>query len=128
MLDLPGKMCHSLFLPHKNQSQPERPLPLKWECDPNLPIDDFFQGNSPDDAWSEALKNFIFLMETGDFRAWEAVLAQEQGLPLTRQQQAALNDLVSFHDSDDDQVLYINEIVRPSQPVGASVASGRALS
>ena len=100
----------------KKRPRPKRPLPLKWEFDPGIPTDDFFEGCSPDDAWGEALENFIHMMEQGDFLAWEAVMAEEQGLRLTRQQQAALDRLVSFNDTEDDRVLYINEISRPSEP------------
>ena len=100
----------------KNRSRPERPLPLKWEFDPNIPTDDFFEGREPDDAWSEAVENFIFIMEKDEFLAWEAVMAHEQGLRLTRQQRAALSELISFNDADDDEILYINEIPRPAEP------------
>jgi hypothetical protein len=43
-------------------------------------------------------------------------MAQEQGLRLTRQQRAALNELFSFNDAEDDEILYINETPRPSEP------------
>ena len=47
----------------KNTSRPERPLPLKWEFDPNIPTDDFFDGRKPEDDLGEAMENFIFVME-----------------------------------------------------------------
>jgi len=100
----------------KNQSRPECPLPLKWEFDPNIPTSDFFDGQRPEDHLGEAMKNFIFIMEQGEFLAWEAVMAQEQGLRLTRQQRAALNELSSFNDAEDDEILYINGTPRPSEP------------
>jgi hypothetical protein len=99
----------------KKRPRPKRPLPLKWEFDPGVPTDDFFEGLAQDDAWNEPVENFISMMQ-GDFLAWEAVMAQEQGLRLTRQQQAALNRLICFNDTEDNQVLYINEIPRPSEP------------
>jgi hypothetical protein len=37
----------------------------------------------------EAIGYFIHKMEDGQFLAWEAVAADEQGLPLTKKQQAA---------------------------------------
>jgi len=99
----------------KKRSRPKRPLPLKWEFDPNIPTDDFFEGREPDHAWSEAMESFIFIMEQDEFLAWEAVVAREQGLRLTRQQRAALSELISFNDAD-DEILYINEIPRPTEP------------
>src|SRR5207302_33714 len=38
------------------------------------------------------------------------------GLPLTAKQRQALRSLLNFNDEDDDQILYINEIPRPSEP------------
>ena len=70
----------------------------------------------PRTTLGEAMENFIFIMEQDEFLAWEAVMAQEQGLRLTRQQRAALNGLFSFNDAEDDEILYINETPRPSEP------------
>ena len=100
----------------KRQPRPKRPLPLNWTFDPNIPTADFFEGKDPSDAWSEALESFIFIMEQDEFLAWEAVMAHEQGLRLTRHQQAALNELLNFGDPEDDEILYINETPRPSEP------------
>jgi len=61
------------------------------------------------------MESFIFIMEQDEFLAWEAVVAREQGLRLTRQQRAALSELISFNDAD-DEILYINEIPRPTEP------------
>jgi hypothetical protein len=80
----------------KKQSRPKRPLRLKWEFDPNIPTNDFFEGQRPEDDVAEALDSFIFIMEHDEFLAWEAVMAEEQELQLTRQQRAALNKLFSF--------------------------------
>ncbi len=100
----------------KQRPRPERPLPLKWEFDPDIPTEDFFGGQSSDTAWSEPLEDFIFIMERGEFLVWEAVMAREQGLRLTGQQRAAWNRLVSFDDAEDDRILYINGVSRPSEP------------
>ena len=79
---------------------------------------DFFETLDLDDIFAveEAVENFIFEMEDGQFLAWEAVVCHEQGLPLTRQQKAALSELINFGDPDDDQILYINEIPRTTEP------------
>ncbi len=100
----------------KKRPRPNRPLPLAWEFGPDVPTDDFFEGHSSDDIWGEPLENFIHMMEQGEFLVWEAVMAREQGLRLTRQQQAALDGLISFNAGEEDRVLYINEMARPSEP------------
>jgi hypothetical protein len=58
----------------------------------------------------------MFIMEEDEFLAWEAVVAREQGLRLTKKQQAAMEELVDFSDGEEDRVLYINEVPRPSEP------------
>ena len=56
-------------------------------------------------------------LEDGTFLAWEAVMCEEQDLPLNSRQKNALGKLLSFNDEDDDdEILYINEIPRPSEP------------
>jgi hypothetical protein len=62
------------------------------------------------------VENFVFWAEEGHFLTWEAVVCEEQGLPLTAGQKKALSSLLSFNDVDDDQILYIDEIPRPSAP------------
>ena len=104
----------------KKRSRPERSLPLKWEFAPDIPTEDILETRGSADSfdWSEGLENFIFFMENGEALAWEAVIAEGQGLPLTRQQEAALENLVGFGDveEDDEHVFYINEMARPSEP------------
>lgn len=102
----------------KRQPTPERPGPIRWEFGPKIPTDDFFSGRNLDDIFDveEAVENFIFEMEEDRFLTWEAVVCHEQGLPLTRQQQAVLSELINFGDPDDEQILYINEIPRTTEP------------
>jgi len=103
----------------RKQPRPEHPLPLRWEFDPNIPTDDFFEGHDLADMGNlaQAIEDFVFIMEQDEFLAWEAVMAHEQGLRLTRQQRAALGELINFGDPDEDeQILYINDIPRPSEP------------
>jgi hypothetical protein len=64
----------------------------------------------------EAVEDFIHKMEKDDFLAWEAVMAEEQGLPLTKKQEAALGELMDFSDGEDNRVLYIDDIPRPNEP------------
>ena len=102
----------------KKQPRPDRPLPLKWEFAPDIPTYDFIKDYRLDEPWGveEAVESFIYKMEKDGFLAWEAVVAEEQGLPLTEKQQAALGELLDFSDGGDDRVLYIDEIPRASEP------------
>ena len=56
------------------------------------------------------------MMDGDTFLAWEAVMCEEQDLPLTAKQKKALGKLLSFNDEEDDEILYIDEIPRPSEP------------
>lgn len=91
---------------------------IRWEFDPETPTYDFFEGLSLDNAWDlqEVVENFIFRLEDERFATWEAVVCEEQGLPLTPEQKKLLDDLLNFDDPDDDQILYVNGIPRPSEP------------
>ncbi|MCE9567739.1 MAG: hypothetical protein K8U57_37540 [Planctomycetes bacterium] len=91
---------------------------MRWEFDPNIPTSDFFEAGSLDDSGNlqEAVENFLFALEQGHFLTWEAVVCEEQGLPLTSLQQQALDSLLSSGDPDDDQVLYLDGLPRPSEP------------
>jgi hypothetical protein len=103
----------------KKQGQPARkPAPMRWAFDADIPTNDFFDGRPLSEMWNlqEAVDNFVYMLEQKDFLTWEAVVCDEQGLPLTAEQEKVLNGLLNFGDSDDDRILYINEIPRPSEP------------
>ncbi len=91
---------------------------MRWEFDPGTPTHDFLEEGPLTDPWNlqEAVENFVNWVEEGHFLTWEAVVCEEQGLPLTAEQQKALRSLLNFNDEEDDQILYINEIPRPSEP------------
>src|SRR4051794_29947871 len=102
----------------KKKQAARRPAPLRWEFDPDIPTDDFFDGRplTKLGGLQEAVEGFVYWLEDDRFLTWEAVVCQEQGLPLTARQEEALAGLISFGDPEedeaDDQVLYINEIPR----------------
>ena len=102
----------------KKQPHLDRPLPLKWEFGPDIPTYDFIKDYRLDEpsGVEEAVEDFISKMEKDDFLAWEAVMVEEQGLPLTEKQEAALGELLDFSDGGDNRVLYIDEIPRPIEP------------
>jgi hypothetical protein len=89
-----------------------------YHFDRDVPTYDFFEHVDLDDPGDldEALRSLIYDLESGYFLQWEAVMCQEQGLPLTKKRRQALASLISFGDETDDRILYINEIPRPSEP------------
>lgn len=104
---------------HKEHTPgPQKPAPLRWEFGPDIPTHDFLEGGPLEDPWNlqEALDNFVWWLEKDEFLTWEAVACEEQGLPLTAEQHKALTGLISFNDEEDDEVLYIDETPRPSEP------------
>ena len=102
----------------KKKAAARQPAPIRWAFDPGIPTHDFFEGMPLTDLWhlQEAVENFVFWLEEDHFLTWEAVVCQEQGLPLTARQEEALGGLINFGDVADEQILYIDEIPRPSEP------------
>jgi hypothetical protein len=94
---------------------------ILWEFSRDVPTMEFFEGLDLDEdgGLSEGIENFIFAMEEGTFSTWEAVVSREQGLRLTRRQKEILDELVDSDDSDDsdeEEILYIDDLPRPSEP------------
>jgi hypothetical protein len=90
----------------------------QYHFDRDVPTYDFFKYidlDNPGDL-DEAIRSLIYDLESDYFLQWEAVMCQEQSLPLTKKQKKALSNLISFGDESDDRILYINEIPRPSEP------------
>lgn len=102
----------------KNQSPTKPPIPIRWEFGSEIPTLDFFEHTNPENMGEldEAVDDFVYRLEKGDFLTWEAVVCEEQGLPLTAQQKKALHSLVSFSEEPDEQILYLNGLPRFSEP------------
>jgi hypothetical protein len=102
----------------KKKQAVNKPGPIRWKFDPEIPTDDFFDGRNLDELWDlqEAVDNFVSMMEGDTFLAWEAVMCDEQGFPLTAEHKRTLGKLLNFNDEEDDEILYIDEIPRPSEP------------
>ncbi|MCA9941250.1 MAG: hypothetical protein KC418_21565 [Anaerolineales bacterium] len=98
--------------------RPERPLLTIWPIESDVPTNDLFTYRRLDDpaALEWILEDFIYELESGYFLQWEAVVSQEQNLPLTKKQQEALAGLLHFGDEPDERILYIDEIPRPKEP------------
>lgn len=97
---------------HAKQKK-KQPARMLWEFDLDIPTHDFLED---EDDLDDTVHFFVDWLEDGTFLAWEAVVCEEQGLPLTSSQKKALGNLLSFNDEEDDEILYINEISRPSEP------------
>jgi hypothetical protein len=102
-------------------SRPEKPACLegRWHFDPDVPTYDLFEHRNLDKAGDlgELVQDVIGDLEHGDFLMWEAVVSDELGLTLTRNQAKALSELLDFSEGEgEDRILYINEIPRPSEP------------
>src|SRR5260370_21978000 len=102
----------------KKKPAAQKPAPMRWEFDPDIATHDFLEEGPLDDPWNlqQAVENFVSWVDEGQFLTWEAVVCGEQGLPLTAGQKKALRSLLSFTDEEDDEILYIDEIPRPSEP------------
>ena len=112
-------------MPSKKKKQSTKsPAPMRWEFDPDIPIHDFLEENALKDGLDDTVDFFVDWLEDGTFLAWEAVICEEQDLPLTSRQKKALGKLLSFNDEEDDAILYIDEIPRPSEP-GRLTCMGR---
>lgn len=106
-------------MPPKNKKQPtKQPGPVRWQFDPDIPTHDFFEGGSLNNMWNlqEAVDSFVYWMNEDRFLTWEAVASEEQGIPLTPMQKEALGGLLNFNDEEVDQILYLDETPRPSEP------------
>ncbi len=102
----------------KRKKKIQRPAPVPMKFERGTPTNDFFKYLHLDDPGDvdEAMNNLIFNLESDYFLLWEAVICEENGLPLTPKQKRALGELIDFSDEWDDRILYINEIPRPQEP------------
>ena len=83
----------------------------------DVPVDDVLEEFDLDDPGQleEALDSFCWFVENGHFLTWEALIREEQDLPLSDAQHSMLAQLINFGDDEDDDILYINEMGRPAE-------------
>lgn len=105
-------------MPKEKNTSVRKTAQMRWTFNPNIPIHDFFEEGALDDTWNlqESVDGFVDWLEEDRFLTWEAVVCDEQGLPLTPKQKRAFGSLLNFNTDEDDQILYIDEIPRPSDP------------
>ena len=91
---------------------------LKRRVERNVPFYDFIGDHDLETEWGigECVENLISWIRNGDFLRWEAVVCNEQGLSLTQAHKDALDEIIAFSDGEDEPILYIDEIARPSEP------------
>jgi len=96
---------------------PRKPARPNWSFEPDVPVYEFFADHdlTQSDGLAEAVAQFRDWLEHDDFVTWEAVVCQEQRLPLTRLQQELLEELDCYGEPD-TPLLFINDFPRPSQP------------
>jgi hypothetical protein len=63
-----------------------------------------------------SINEFIYLLESGYYHSWEAIIREEQGLTLNARQKEALGKLISFDEDPGDDIYYIDGLARPSRP------------
>lgn len=81
----------------------------------DIPVYDFFSDHDLNHDIDECIENLIFDFKSGYFFIWEAVVREEMGLPLSKRQEEALDELLGFSD-DGGPILYIDETPRPKAP------------
>lgn len=114
-------------MPQDKQPTARTTTQMRWEFDPDIPTHDFLDGRSLDDMWSlqEVVESLVYWLEEDRFLTWEAVVCEEQGIALTPEQKLVMGGLLDFNEDEDededdegedDRILYIDGIERPSEP------------
>lgn len=80
------------------------------------PAEDFLEDMPLPAQLDEAVEVFCSAIERETFVTWEAVIRQEQGLPLSKAERKQLRSLMSFADEEDDRILWIDDLPRPRGP------------
>ena len=113
-----GNRQEEIAMPKKRKTRAANATQMRWTFEPDVPVEDFFQGNSLDNVYGlhGAVESFVFWLERDRFLMWEAVVCKEQGIPLTPSHKNALSSLLNFNDEDEDRIFYIEELARYSQP------------
>ncbi len=97
--------------------KPRRATKAVYDFGRDVPTYDLLEDKNLD-TWSdleEVFLDFKYSLESGYYLYWEAVIRDEQGLPLTEKQEEILDELINFTGAD-EAILYIDEIPRPCEP------------
>jgi hypothetical protein len=91
------------------------PIPYSQE----IPVYDVLEDYDidTDSGLSGCLYDLMHCLEDGYYLRWEAVVRNELGLPLSKEQEEAFGEILNFTDEDEDEpILHIDEIPRPIEP------------
>jgi hypothetical protein len=110
--------------PKQRASASWRDRPIDWQqAVRGVPVEDYldaYELSSPAGR-HDAVEDVVYLLESGRWLTWEAVVREEQGLPLGEAHELALDELLDFSDDEEDRVLWIDESARPREPWYATV-------
>lgn len=88
-----------------------------------VPTEELFENLDLDEPGDlrEALELFTWMLENDDYLTWEAVIRNEQGLPLSEEDEGRLDGLMRFvgdedEEEDEERILFIDQIARPTEP------------
>lgn len=102
----------------KRHKKSKKTSQIKWQFEPDVPTNDVLKYINSEKLYGYeiALSDLIHDIGSGYYLLWEAVISQEQNLPLTSSHKKTLNDLMYFGHEDKSRTLYIDEIPRPKEP------------
>jgi hypothetical protein len=96
---------------------------LTWTFTPDVPRRDLLWTYDLSDmgCMGMLLDDLVWLLERKEFQTWEAVIRQEQGLPLSELHRSLLARLLDFGDEPGSRILSIDGLPRPKEPWYATV-------
>ncbi len=97
----------------------KKPNTMHWEFDSDIPTDDFFEGRPLSRSLELARSGRQFRLHVGTQGLSDLGgdhLRESRPAAHRRAGGGARNALISFNDTPDDRILYINEFARPSEP------------
>lgn len=91
---------------------------INWQFGPDVPVYDIFKRKRIEETFfdDEVFHTFFYMLDAGYYLLWEAVISQEQNIPLNKEQKRELGNLLAFQDEANKRILHIDEMPRPKEP------------